>query len=318
MFLNIFHFVLSIITCFYWLIFKFTTFPDHSNWPLIVLSALTAWVSAFFIWKYLFKDLESKGRIFLTIMLSLGSPVLMLLASSLFLELNMLYQEKKYTAAVSMERENEQGFLKIKKFSESQFGIPLRLGGYDESWALTTLTIPQASVASLRTETGYCTINLSGPNLHNMYQQSKYSGPFQDWKLLVLAHEFAHCIDRTKDLSPSMGMTILNTNSIAPPARLEVKDIYSFLDAEEEVPTQLWREAFADLFSVGYMYVEDPQIGLKLEDSLINYRKSRNDTIHSTSCWLDYARDKAKPKAPEDILLWANDMRIKAPCTLGK
>lgn len=317
MFLNIIHIVLSIITCFYWLIFKFTTFPDHSYLHLIALSALTAWVSAYFIWKFLLKDEKVEGRIFLTVMLSLGSTVLMLLATNLFVELNMRYQKDKYDAAVSMERENKQGFLKIKKFAESQFGIPLRLGGYEESWALTTLTIPQASVASLRTETGYCTINLSGPNLHNMYQRSKYSGPFQDWKLLTLAHEFAHCIDRTRDLSPSMGMTIRNTNSIAPAARLEVKDIYSFLDAEEKAPTQLWREAFADLFAVGYMYVEDPQIGLKLEDSLINYRKIRKDKIHSTSCWLEYARDKAKPKTPDDLLLWANDMRIKAPCTLG-
>lgn len=317
MFLNIFHIVLSIITCFYWLILGFTTYPDSSNGPILLLSALTAWVTAFFSWKNI-QDVQKTTQIFYTVMLSVASPVVMFVATNIFLELNMQYQTRKYTAENDTEQKNEQGFLRIKKFAANQYGIPLRLGGYEESWALTTLRIPQASVASLRTETGYCTINLSDPNMYNMYVNTKYSGPYKDWKLLILAHEFAHCVDRTSDLSPTMGSNVISLNSIAPAARTDVKDVYTFIDAEDKEPTQLWREAFADLFAVGYMYVEDPQIGHKLEDSLINYRKNRNDVIHSTSCWLDYARDKSKPKASEGILLWANDIRTKAPCPVGK
>ncbi|HCA5183467.1 TPA: hypothetical protein MW242_003101 [Acinetobacter baumannii] len=314
MLLNIIHILLLVLTCFYWLILIFTKFPDFSLMPIIVLSVITIWVTAYFTWKYLFKGEKKKAKIFITVMLSSFSPVFMYLLTNIFVMTNMEVQKRKYIAEITYEQNNEKGFLKIKKFANEQYGIPLRLGGYEESWALTSLVIPQASVASLRTETGYCTINMSKTNIHNMYGQAKYPGPYQDWQRLIFAHELAHCIDRTRDLSPSMGTKILNTKSIPPVLRSNAKDLETYLSTEENKSTILWREAFADIYAIGFMYVKEPEKAKNLEKSLIYYRQLKSESTHGTSCWLNYASKLARPKSSNELVTWADKIRSNAPC----
>lgn len=317
MFLNVFHIFLVIITCFYWLIFVFTKFTDHSIAPLVALSASTIWVTAYFSWTKFFKTEERRSRIFFSCMMSVFSPIIMYCFTHLFYAVNMEHQKKKYYLEIEAEQQNENGFLKVKTFADSHFGIPLRLGGYDESWALTELNIPQASVASLRTETGYCTINLSKGNINHMYKSSKYIGSLQEWELLILAHEFAHCLDRTRDLSPRMGGNVLSKSSLPPALRKGVKDINSFLKAEEDKSTVKWREIFADLFAIGYMQIEYPDNAKSLKDSLIYYRKDYSgESTHETSCWLKYSSEFYKPKSLSEVNNWADFIREKAPCKL--
>ncbi|MDT1883195.1 hypothetical protein FPK44_20885, partial [Acinetobacter baumannii] len=112
-----------------------------------------------------------------------------------------------------------------------------------------TINIPNASPASMQAASGYCILNLSPQNVLNTVPSLVDKTL---WVQGIMMHEFAHCLDRARDLPNKNSLTPLSTLSIAPEQAKKVTDIQSYLQIERSDQTQLWREAVSDIFAVGY------------------------------------------------------------------
>ncbi len=257
---------------------------------------------------------------FKLIMLSVAVvPFLMFLLSYGFIWCFKTLEKKQFNHDHIAAMVPGSNFSQIQIFAKENYNAPLELGDFNESWALTSLDIPQASPASLRSGTGYCTINMSKVSMQSMYKETKTDLSYNDWEMLILAHELSHCLDRATDVPGELGQPLKALNSIAPSLRSNVKmnEISTFLTAEKNAKTQLWREAYADLFAVGYLSLDPKYDTTALRGALIKYRDSRKgDTTHHTSCWLQYSKSQPFPQKGSDVYSWANNIRIKAPCEL--
>lgn len=312
--------LLAALTSFGWLYFSIIEPVGFTNLYLVILYLVTALLSYYFSWIIFSSSTNFKERVVLTSIISLfAAPVIMYLLSFAFLNTVFAVERSKFEKEHLNEIEGNSSFYSIQQFAKKYYNAPLVLGGYEESWALTTLNIPQASPASLRSGTGYCTVNMSKSNLQYMYSRSSNKIKYEDWEIMVLAHELSHCLDRAADLPVGLGEKIKGVSSLAPSVRKDVKfdDIQTYLKAEEQPETQLWREAYADVFAIGYMsLVKNGNIS-DLRDSLIKYRNGRKeDVTHYTACWLEYSKTVANPKTGFELNAWANFIRVKAPCDL--
>lgn len=246
-------------------------------------------------------------------------PFLMFLLSFGFVWCVKMLEKKQFNKDHIAAIIPGSNFSQLQKFAKVNYNTPLELGDFNESWALTSLDIPQASPASLRSGTGYCTINMSKISMQTMYKETKTDLSYKDWEMLILAHELSHCLDRATDVPGELGQPLKALNSIAPSVRsyVNMTDISTFLIAEKSAKTQLWREAYADLFAVGFMSLNAKYDAAALREALIKYRNSRKgDTTHYTSCWLQYSKSQPFPQKGTDVYAWANTIRLKAPCEL--
>lgn len=310
----------SVLVSFGWLYFSFIEAVGFTYFYIAILYLLTVLVSYYFSWIIFSTTSNKKELIVLSSIISLFAvPVCMYLLSFAFMNTVFSVEKSKFEKEHLTEQESNSSYLSIQKFAKEFYNAPLVLGSYEESWALTNLNIPQASPASLRSGAGYCTINMSKPNLQYMYSRSSQVINYTDWERLIFAHELSHCLDRAADLPVGLGEDIKGLTSLAPSVRKDVKfnDIHTFLKAEVNEETQLWREAYADVFAIGYMYLEKNGQISELRDSLIAYRNSRKeDVTHYTSCWLEFSKTIDGPKTGFDLKDWANEIRTEAPCDL--
>jgi hypothetical protein len=203
----------------------------------------------------------------------------------------------------------------LKKFARENFDVDVVLGTAAHSWATTSLALPGSSVASMHLGYGYCQLNLQRDNVLARFG----TGDSVDktlWIQGVMMHEFGHCLDLRRDMS-DVTQHKVKTYSIAPVDAGQVKDLDTYLEATEKASTQLWREALADTFAIGFWRLAAPQEAGKLTAALEHTRSaSKDDTTHSTSCWIKFAAAASAPQSPGHLLQWADTQRAKAPCSV--
>lgn len=210
-----------------------------------------------------------------------------------------------------------QGFPLLRKLAREQYGLEVVLGDAYQSWASTTVNLPNASVASMALRPGYCQLSMHRANVLRGFEPVGHVDRGR-WVQGVMMHEFAHCLDGSRDM-PAFGQHIIGTRSLAPMDATNVQDIQGFLDAGTTQATQLWREAVADTFAVGYWKLTAPADAGDLVASLRRKRADAHlDTTHATMCWINHAENAALPASTADLFRWADQLRASAPCKLPK
>lgn len=321
--LNIILWTLTVLTCFAWIAFTFIQPVGYTMTFLVILILMTVVLSWCLATPYI-KTKDRTKRLdenFKLLMLSVAVvPLLMFLLSYGFVWCFKTLEKKQFNHDHIAAMVPGSNFNQLQKFAKENYNAPLVLGDFNESWALTSLDIPQASPASLRSSTGYCLVNMSKTSMNTMYKEAKTDVSYNDWEMLILAHELSHCLDRATDVPGELGQPLKALNSIAPSDRSKVKmdDVSTFVTAESSGKTQLWRESYADLFAVGFMSLDPKYDTAALRESLIKLREKRKaqDPTHNSVCWLQYSKSQPFPQKGSDVYSWANNIRIKAACEL--
>lgn len=132
----------------------------------------------------------------------------------------------------------------------------------------------------------------------------------------IMMHEVGHCLDRKRERNELIG-TVIDPNSISPNMRKEQITLQKYEIITDSPELRRWREVFADIFAIGFWKVKYPNEYNILLNNLIKQRGSnKKDTIHNTTCWLDYLKKKAPPKDMSDLMDWADKIRNDAECRL--
>lgn len=265
-------------------------------------------------------DNQRRDRIQLRVSYFLLS-ILVAAFSLLAVLLNGLFLTDRSQAAFEAQRsaflKDPSGFATVRAYARENFGKTLVLGDKGSNWANTTLLIPNASGANMAIRAGYCLLGFNEPVFMKTFSPPGEVDPVL-WKRGILMHEFGHCVDVSRDLPPEATNGI-GHRSIAPQDVAAVHDLDSFLVVEDRRPTVLWREAFADIFAIGYWRLNDAPAAPALTDAL--YRKRQmlagDDKDHATTCWIKYATSPKAPPLPvtnHGLLEWADAVRSSAPC----
>jgi hypothetical protein len=122
------------------------------------------------------------------------------------------------------------------------------------------------------------------------------------------------------DVSNPVGLYLplleINPRSIAPMVAKEVNDLEAHLQASAHPSTQLWREAVADIFAVGYWKLTAPESVSDLVAMLSRKRSAAEGGRHGTNCWIDHADREVAPPSIATIFEWADRIRASASCEL--
>jgi len=208
------------------------------------------------------------------------------------------------------------GFAFVQQVAKRDYGITLVLGDTGQSWALTTIHGPNASSASVDLRPGYCVLHFNRTTFLSQF------GPGDRvdaklWTKGVLMHELAHCLDRSRDM-PSFSDQHVSGHSLPPEYAKGVADLDSFLQARSRHGAQLWAEAVADIFAVGYWRMTAPAAA---GDMIAHLRDKRTDSAnkdrsHATTCWIDQAAHATPPSSSTSLFSWADGVRRGAPCQI--
>ncbi len=244
--------------------------------------------------------------------------------AALLILLNGFYLTDRAQTAFEAQRNaflhDPQGFVAVRKYAQENFGKTVVLGDLGSNWANTTLLIPNASGANMAVQAGYCLLGFNEPVF------TKTFSPPSDidsalWQRGILMHEFGHCLDISRDLPPE-AVGAVGHRSIAPQDITAASDLDSYFAVESRRSTILWREAFADIFAIGYWRLNDARAAPALAAAF--YRKRQqlagNDKGHATMCWVKYAASDKAPPLPatnRGLLDWADVVRSSAPCRIN-
>ncbi|MBS9446456.1 hypothetical protein [Xylella fastidiosa] len=220
---------------------------------------------------------------------------------------------KQFNADRSAFMTDPQGFPMLHKLAREQYGVEVVLGDAEDSWAYTTLRLPNASAASMGTRSGYCVLNFNKSNVLGGFKSAGQVDPVM-WVQGVMMHEFAHCLDGSRDM-PTFGQKAVGVRSVAPSDTPNVKDIQSLVEASTRPTTQLWRESVADIMAVGFWKLAAPNAAHELAAELRQKRAdAKHDTTHATMCWIDFANQATPPSSTGELFEWADKLRNQAPC----
>jgi hypothetical protein len=252
-----------------------------------------------------------------SVFIAVALPGLTYLASGLVGDVMQAVSIKQFTADRDAFIADPNGFPMLRRLAREQYGVEVVLGDAVESWASTTVNLPNASPASMLLQPGYCHLSMHRPNVLRTFKPVGHA----DAALLVqgvMLHEFAHCLDVVRD-TPTLGQRDVGTHSIAPVDASGVNDIEGWIEARSRPSTQLWREAVADIMTVGYWRLVAPDNARALVASLRQKRSdATHDTTHATMCWIDVAARAAAPSSLAGLFAWADQLRIQAPCELSQ
>ncbi|MFX7930401.1 hypothetical protein ABTK36_19790, partial [Acinetobacter baumannii] len=98
--------------------------------------------------------------------------------------------------------------------ARKEYGVEVVLGNADQSWASTTVNLPNSSVASMALGPGYCQLNFHRGNILSGFEPVGRVDPVM-WVQGVMIHEFAHCLDMARD-TPPFGERDVGVRSLAP------------------------------------------------------------------------------------------------------
>jgi hypothetical protein len=212
--------------------------------------------------------------------------------------------------------DDPQGFGFIRNLAKRDFGKLVLLNSPGASWA-NTMTLSQiSSPASMSTDSGFCTLSISPAALRSRLQGRTDALRDLEFKG-VLVHELAHCLDLSRDLWKGPGQPS-TANALPPSTVAGVHDLESYLMAGRSSPnTGLWREAFADVFLVGYWRLKQAESAAALTAGLRAKRAAdgaAGDADHSTVCWIDAAMKAAPPDSLAELVEWADTARRAPAC----
>ncbi|WP_180099894.1 hypothetical protein [Acinetobacter sp. YH12153] len=301
------------------------------NWlaPNILVPGLLLLASFFYIIWYVSPSLDFKNhfvKALAAVMVSLamicGSTYLMANADKLR-DIH-LYEQANLKDAQSSE------FAVIKALGKEN-NVLIRLGN-KTAWAISRLNIPNSSGASLTVENGYCKLNYNGDSIRDFHGAlaKKLPGGKSDLdiaKITIMVHELAHCLDIKRDyvtfnpdrIDPKNPQNIIiSTQAIDPKYRTTVKpdDVETYLDAGGK--STLWKEAFADVYSIGYLYIEHPEHAELANKGLMAFRAkyASLDPTHNTSCWLSTIEKSVKPTKRSELITWTDQIRSNSQCSM--
>jgi hypothetical protein len=280
-----------------------------------ILTSVIGW-RFLYLWFGAHKSVEEgkKGEaIIMSLIWSLAVFAMMIAFSALFGEVLKTMSLKQFKEQRLAFNKNPNEFPFIRDFAKQHFGLDVVLGGVNDAWSNTSLTldIPGTSPASMAYSTGHCILNI-----HKMQTAASFTpkNPQDEDAFLkgVLIHEFGHCLDVTRD-APNYGASSYQTKSFAPVDAVNVKDAQSFSDTSASEQTQLWREVFSDVMLVGYWRLANPTRAQQLSEEWsqirLKYKVDNKDTIHYTSCWLTEIKTVADPKDFASLREWSDQQR---------
>lgn len=283
-------------------------------WVLSIVSVITVnyWLNHENIFTRLIDEKQNeKQKIFIWI-LSIPITILFTLFIVIIAWSFSLYSQKMYTERI---KEYEKiSFGHIQNYAFDNFKVPVVLMG-KSGWMFTQNTLnPQYSPGLNWMSSGHCVMIADPDRITNMLPLFSNVNK-KDWTTLILMHEVGHCVDISRDMPMGFSKQILGTHSIAPTSQ-PVEDLPTFFNAELDENTHLWREAFSDVFAVGYAYLnlKDPDL---MVDALYKMReRSQEDVTHQTQCWLDAAKLVDKPVSNKKLLEWTDNIRTSSKCKL--
>ncbi|WP_051244487.1 hypothetical protein [Azohydromonas australica] len=224
---------------------------------------------------------------------------------------------RRFQADHAALKADPTGFPMLRELAREHYGIKVVLGDAGQSWATTSVALPNASPASMTLHPGYCHLSMNRANVLRIFKPAGHVSEAV-WIQGVMLHEFAHCLDGSRD-APTFSRSTVGTRSLAPSDAVHVKDLEGWLAAGELPATQLWREAVADVMAVGYWRLAAPG---NAHDLVASLRKKRSnathDTAHATMCWIDFAARAEAPSSLAELFAWADRLRTQAPCELSQ
>ena len=205
---------------------------------------------------------------------------------------------------------DQNGFPFIKAFGLEHYGVQVVLA--HPATKLSMISLPYQGVGLMFVKAGYCELTLNKSTILRQYNGEYPSA----WIKGIMAHELAHCLDVSRDMPSSFKSREIGTKSIAPSESTKVVDLESYLKAEMIHSTRLWREAFADAFSVGFLRMTETEGSDQLVAELLKWRTTGKDTSHATGCWIQHAARTDLPPTRADLRQWADEVRTQAGCVL--
>lgn len=222
-----------------------------------------------------------------------------------------IHQFKKDRAAFEADA---KGFQFLHDLARKEYGVEVVLGNADQSWASTTVNLPNSSVASMALGPGYCQLNFHRGNILRGFEPVGRVDPLM-WVQGVMIHEFAHCLDMARD-TPPFGERDVGVRSLAPADVGKSMSVEAWLAAGRKPSTQLWREAISDVAAVGFWRFAAPEEAARLVESLRRKRAeaAEHDAEHATGCWIDSAERAQAPSSTAELFEWADQVRREARC----
>lgn len=210
------------------------------------------------------------------------------------------------------------GFGALRELAKTQFGLDIELGDVDESWLATTHTGPGSSVAEMGVEPGFCLLSLYPHGVMRSFQPPAGLADGEAVMLrVVVMHEMGHCVDIARDAASFKDPHAVGRSSVAPLDAPAVDDAHTLYLAGRQPATKRWREAFADLFALGYARLTVPAAAPQLTNALIEARlRNPSDVDHATACWLRASINAPAPSSLRDLQAWADRIRSEATCPL--
>ncbi|WP_150124100.1 hypothetical protein [Cupriavidus nantongensis] len=214
--------------------------------------------------------------------------------------------------------DDPQGFATLRAFARDNFAVEVVLGDVlSGGWAETELSIPSGgSPASMSLASGYCEMNMNPARVQREFGPSqKIDAPL--WTRGVMMHEFGHCLDTRRDL-PGFNGRPPATFALAPIDANGVVDARTYIAAGRKRSTMLWREAFSDIFAVGYWRLSTSSEHAARLTQMLRAKRAENaalDKAHATMCWIDQAAQAALPGSYKDLVSWADQIRSSKSCS---
>lgn len=208
-----------------------------------------------------------------------------------------------------------QGFPMLRRFAKDMYGLDVILGDAQTSWISTETAMPGASVASMSLRSGYCLLSINRAHMLRDFGPANASDSAL-WTQGVMMHEFGHCLDSYRDL-PGFNIRQPSTFALSPQDATQVKDIQTYIEAAQKDSSQLWREALADIFAVGFWRLAAPVDASRFVATLRAKRaeNAHTDQVHATMCWIDQASRAQSPASYKDLMRWADQQRSSANCS---
>ncbi|WP_144238071.1 hypothetical protein, partial [Microbacterium sp. C448] len=197
---------------------------------------------------------------------------------------------ERYAAARSAFVADADGFPFLKKFALEHYGVHVVLSSAVSGWNTNTVALPHSIPALMYVGPGYCDLVLNPANVLKGFTGSDPT----PWIKGVMVHELAHCLDVSRDM-PSFTGRDIGTRSIAPGAAVSAVTLEQHLEAASRLPSQVWREALADSFTVGFWRMTEPSADQLITDLL--EKRSSGDAAHYTSCWIEQAMQTPLPRS---------------------
>lgn len=202
--------------------------------------------------------------------------------------------------------DQSQRFKELTANAKASFGITVLSG---QSRVDNVQRTHSFSPAFSTTTTNYCEIVIN-PRL-----AAEYWGT-QQGELMILAHEFGHCVDLTRFERDAMSTAARRV--VPPDLRSKLTDIEGVLALQDDRRVEKWHEVYADIFAVGYarMQLAQGEASEGAKQLIAKRSKGKNDFAHQTQCWLEIASVTALPAKLSDLAIWSDQLRESAACPL--